>query len=227
MNAAGLDKLTSDLERQGSEALAVTCEVTCQADCEDAIKTVIERYGGIDVLINNAGITHLSRFADTDAEVLRRVMDVNFFGAFYCTKAALETLIARRGLVVAISSVAGFSPLSGRCAYASSKHALHGLFGTLRSEQRQNGVGVMIVCPGFTRTAIEGSALGGSLGAPPATRTVFGRSADPDQVADAIYRAARRRRRLLVLSPVGKLALVMSRVCPGLYERMMARRMAV
>jgi NAD(P)-dependent dehydrogenase (short-subunit alcohol dehydrogenase family) len=227
MDEAGLQKLRSDLETQGGEALAMNCEVTRQQDCQDAIHAVIERYGGIDILINNAGITHLSQFADTDAEVVRKVMDVNFFGAVHCTKAAVDALIVRRGLVVTISSVAGFSPLAGRCAYSASKHALHGLFGTLRSEQQKNGVGVMIVCPGFTRTAIEGSALGGSLGAAPAHRTVFGRSADPDQVADAIYRAARRRQRLLVLSPVGKLALVMSRLCPGLYERMMTRRMGI
>jgi short-subunit dehydrogenase len=166
----------------------------------------------------------VSAVADTDVSVVRRVMEVNFFGALHCTKAALASLVARRGLVIVMSSVAGFSPLAGRCGYSASKHALHGLFETLRSEQRASGLHVMMVCPGFTRTAIEASALGGDGHALRAPRSLYGRQADPDDVADAIFRAARRRRRLLVLSPVGKLSYAVSRVWPALYERMMSRR---
>jgi len=226
-DAAGLDALAAELAERGTEVHAVACDVTRREECKSAIDSILDAYGGVDVLINNAGITHVSAFADTDVDVVRRVMDVNFFGALYCTQAALASLVARRGLVIVISSVAGFSPLAGRCAYSASKHALHGLFETLRSEQRESGLGVMMVCPGFTRTGIEAHALGGDGHALRAPRNVFGRQADPDGVADAIFRAALRRRRLLVLSPVGKLAYAVSRLWPSLFERMMIRRMRV
>jgi NAD(P)-dependent dehydrogenase (short-subunit alcohol dehydrogenase family) len=224
---AGVDAVAAELAEGGTESLARECDVTRWGDCKGAIDAVIDAFGGIDVLINNAGITHVSPVASTEVDVVRRIMDVNFFGALHCTKAALDSLVARRGMVIAISSVAGFAPLAGRCAYSASKHALHGLFETLRSEQAANGLGVMMVCPGFTRTAIETSALAGDGGALRGPRGVYGKQADPDQVAEAIHRAARRRRRLLVLSPVGKLSYVVSRVWPALYERMMTRRMRV
>jgi NAD(P)-dependent dehydrogenase (short-subunit alcohol dehydrogenase family) len=223
-DAAGLDAVAAELASRGTEVHAVACDVTRWEDCKSAIDSVLDTYGGVDVLINNAGITHMSPFADTDVDVVRRVMEVNFFGALYCTRAALASLAARRGLVIVLSSVAGFSPLAGRCAYSASKHALHGLFETLRSEQRESGLGVMMVCPGFTRTQIEAHALGGDGRALRGPRSVFGRQADPEEVAEAIFRAALRRRRLLVLSPVGKLAYVISRVWPSLFERMMSRR---
>jgi short-subunit dehydrogenase len=226
-DASGLEAIRAELAERGVDVLAVGCDVTRFEDCTRAIDAIVETFGGVDVLINNAGITHLSNFADTDVDVVRRVIEVNFFGALHCTRAALASLVARRGLVVVISSVAGFAPLAGRCAYSASKHALHGLFETLRSEQRASGLGVMLVCPAFTRTAIETNALAGDGRALRAPRSVFGRQADPDQVADAIHRAALRRRRLLVLSPVGKLSYAISRVWPALYERMMARRVGI
>jgi NAD(P)-dependent dehydrogenase (short-subunit alcohol dehydrogenase family) len=110
----------------GGRAVPVHCDVTSWEDCQHAMQAVLNAFGGIDILINNAGISHLSRFAETDVSVFRTVMDINFFGAIHSSKAALAALVARRGLVVVISSVAGFSPLAGRSGYAASKHALHG-----------------------------------------------------------------------------------------------------
>ena len=88
----------------------------------------------VDLLVNNAGISHRSRSRDTDPEVIRRVMDVNFFGALACTHAALPHITRAAAWSIAISSVAGFSPLIGRTGYAASKHALHGFFDSLRTE---------------------------------------------------------------------------------------------
>jgi NAD(P)-dependent dehydrogenase (short-subunit alcohol dehydrogenase family) len=209
----------------GGQAQAVTCDVASQASCDAGVAELRERLGGIDVLINNAGITHISRFADTDPEVLRRVMEVNFFGAVHCTQASLPALMESRGLVIVISSVAGFAPLAGRAGYAASKHALQGLFGSIRPELAACGVGVMIVCPGFVDTPIDSHALGRGGGRPREERTTVGTLASPDAVADAIYRAASRRRRLLVLSAVGKASYALSRLAPGLYERVMASRL--
>ncbi len=135
--------------RRGAQALALNCDVTDAASCADAIRSAVERFGGVDVLVNNAGITHRSAFATTDPAVLRRVMEVNFFGAMNLTHHALPHLLRSRGAIVAISSVAGFAPLIARTGYAASKHALHGFFESLRSEVRSQGVDVTLVCPSF------------------------------------------------------------------------------
>ncbi len=217
-----LDALAGEL---GERALAVATDVTSWEQCRSAVSLLHQKLGGIDVLINNAGITHVSPFADTDPAVLRRVMDVNFFGAVHCTRAALDAGFARGGMVVVVSSVAGFAPLAGRSGYAASKHALHGLFESVRAELRPRGVDVMLVCPGFTDTPIEAHALGADGERPRQARASVGRLASPDDVAEAIYRGVRRGRRLIVLTPVGKLSRLLSRFAPSLYERLMARRM--
>ncbi len=223
---AGLDQLSRELAAGGTAVRTAVCDVASFESCCQAVPAVAGDGGGVDVLVNNAGITHLSRFAATDVEVFHRVMDVNFFGALHCTKAALPGLVARRGLIVVMSSVAGFAPLGGRSGYAASKHALHGLFESLRAELRQSGVGVLMVCPSFTRTNIGRNALGAD-GRPAgdAIRTTTGKEMEPAAVAEAIFGAARRRRRLLVLSPVGKMAFLVSRLLPSIYERLMARQL--
>jgi NAD(P)-dependent dehydrogenase (short-subunit alcohol dehydrogenase family) len=211
------------LGQAGRDALALGCDVSDQAACQRSIAAVMQQFGGIDVLINNAGITHRSAFADTDAAVFQRVMAVNFFGALYCTQAALPSLRQRRGLIVAISSIAGFAPLYGRSGYAASKHACQGLFASLRTELAGTGVSVMIVCPGFTATGIGSAALDGDGQVTRHPQSTVGRVATPERVAEAVFEAAVRGRRLLVLTAVGKTALVMTRTFPALYERLMVR----
>lgn len=219
----GLESLASSLAEAGREAIAVACDVTSDAACRDAIGSVVGRFGGIDVLVNNAGISHLGRFAETDVEVLRRVMEVNFFGAVRCTKAALASIVERRGSVVVLSSVAGFAPLAGRCGYSASKHALHGLFDSLRVELRAQGAHVLVVCPSFVDTGIGARALGPDGGAPRIARTTTGKPASPDDVARAIVRATEQRRRMLVLSSVGRISWWLTRLVPSVYDRLMER----
>ncbi|MDP2955848.1 MAG: SDR family oxidoreductase [Longimicrobiales bacterium] len=226
VDEARLAELADALARVGHCALALACDVTDEQACKAAVAAVVARFGGVDVLVANAGRTHLSSFADTDTAVFRRIMDVNFFGALHITKAALPSLRARRGRIAVLSSVAGFAPLAGRSGYAASKHALHGLFESLRGELDDAGVSVTMVCPSFVRTAIDERALGGDGGPATEPRTEVGTPLDPDRVADAVVRAVRERRRLLVLSPVGKLAWWLSRVAPWAYEAIMLRRMA-
>ena len=224
-DAAGLDTLAAALATHGTDVATFACDITDAGQCVATMTQVVDRFGGIDVLINNAGITHRSAFADTQVGVYRRVMDVNFFGSVYCTKAAWESLRTRRGLIVVISSVAGFAPLLGRTGYAASKHALHGFFASLRTEAAGDGVGVTIVCPSFTDTAIARSALDGDGSVTTHPQSTLGKLARPEDVADAIYRAACRRQPLAVLSPVGKLARIVSALFPAYYERSMTARL--
>jgi len=222
---AGALALAERLAASGTQTLGLACDVTDPESCTRAFAAVEERFGGIDVLVNNAGITHVGPVAETQASVLRAVMDVNFFGAVHCTQAALPSLLARQGMVVVLSSIAGFAPLAGRAGYAASKHALHGLFESLRVECREAGLRVLLVCPGFTDTGIAAAALGPDGGPPRHVRTTTGRVATPDQVARAIVRAVQRNRRQIVLSPVGHASYWLTRLAPSLYERMMARRL--
>jgi NAD(P)-dependent dehydrogenase (short-subunit alcohol dehydrogenase family) len=227
LSAEGLEALSADLRARDIDNVAVTCDVTNPDDCQTAMAGVIKSYGGIDVLINNAGIGHRSAFRDTNLDVFRRVMDVNFFGSLYCAKATLESLIERKGLIIVISSVAGFSPLYGRSGYAASKHALHGLFDSLRTELVQTGVDVMIVCPGFTATPISTSALGADGQITLHPRSTFGRIAQPAEVAAAVFGAAcSGKKRLVILSSVGRLTRIVHKIFPGIYERLMSRSLS-
>lgn len=222
---AALRGLAAELQVLGCEHLCLPCDVSEAAACEGAMREVVARFGGIDLLVNNAGIAHRSAFAETRPEVIRRVMDVNFFGAVHCTHAALQPLRASRGMVVAISSVAGFSPLVARTGYAASKHALHGFFDSLRTELAGDGVDVLLACPSFIATGIDRAALGGDGQPARHARTTTGAQASPADVADAVFEAASRRRQLLLVGATARLAWWISRLAPGLYATLMRRRL--
>lgn len=224
-DAAGLAECAAEVRALNAGALALTCDVTDSAACADAIRSAAGHFGGVDVLVNNAGITHRSAFAATDPEVIRRVIEVNFFGALNLTHHALPHLLLRRGAIVAISSVAGFAPLIARTGYAASKHALHGFFESLRSEVRPQGVDVTLVCPSFIATGIDRHALGPDGQPARHAQVVVGRRLTPASVADCIHAGVERRRRLLLIGGTARQAWWLSRLSPSLYERLMASRL--
>jgi len=220
-----LETFARELNQTGIQTLALPCDVTKEPACASAMQNIIATFGGIDVLINNAGLTQRSAFEKTQSSVFRKVMDVNFLGALHCTQAALPALIKNHGLIIVMSSIAGFSPLYGRSGYSASKYALHGLFESLRCELKAQGVHVMMVCPGFTATDIEKNALDGDGHPTMHPRSTTGKIAAPDEVAEAIYLAAKQKKRLLVLSTMGKLAYLLAKFFPALYEKMMTQRL--
>lgn len=225
INPVGMDHVQAALIASGAKTLAVTADIANALNCQTAIEHVVSEFGGIDVLLNNAGITHFGLCEHTSIPVYRRVLDVNFFGALHCTLAALPSLIERRGAIGVLSSVAGFAPLVGRAGYCASKHALHGYFETLRCEVKRHGVSVTMICPGFTQSNIERSALGSKGTIKPTRRTQVGTAADPGEVANAIVRAIARRKRIVILSSVGKTSWLVRRLSPPLYDAIMTRRM--
>ena len=210
------------LRTSGTDALGLGCDVSDEASCRTAIEQVRAHFGGIDVLVANAGISARCLLRDTDSAVIRRVMAVNFFGTVNATQAALQSLIERNGQIVVISSIAGFSPLVGRAAYAASKHALHGFFDSLLSEQPE--LSVMLACPSFIATGIERAALGGDGKPVAARRNTVNGEAQPDAVAAAIVAAAQRGQRLCLPATTSQLAWWVSRLAPRFYERQMLRR---
>ena len=220
-----LEPLAGELSSGGADALPIVCDVTSLAACRQTIEQVVARFGGVDVLVANAGITHLGRFTDTDVAVIERVMDVNFFGSVNITKAALPALVRRRGRIVVVSSIAGIAPLAIRTGYSASKHALHGFFESLRTELTGVGVSVTIVCPSFVRTGIGDRALGGDGGRATSERTQTGTPADPVELAGLIVAAAQRRRRLVLPFRDARRAALVARFAPRLYDRIMVERL--
>ena len=228
LDQAALDSLVQHLQQHlNVEALGLRCDIADPEAVKQAVVLAVDRFGGIDVLINNAGITHRSLFAETDLKVFQRVMAVNFYGALHCTQAALPSLLARQGQIVVLSSLTGFTPLLYRSAYNASKHALHGLFDTLRMELQGSGVAITLACPGFTATDLRKSALVGDGSVIHQPASVLGSAvASPRDVAEAIYQGALRRKRLLVLSNVNWRARILARYFPRLFERLLVPRMS-
>jgi len=224
IDATALQSVHDDVIATGARAISVTVDVSNALNCMSAIEQVCAEFGGIDVLINNAGITHFSLGELTSPGVYRRVMDVNFFGAVHCTHAALPSLIRRRGVIGVMSSVAGFAPLLGRTGYCASKHALHGYFETLRCEVKRHGVGVTMVCPSFTRSGLDHRALAADGSVAQGGRSETASVAAPEEVAAAAIDAIARRKRLVVLSGTGKLAWLLRKFAPVMYDAIMTRR---
>jgi NAD(P)-dependent dehydrogenase (short-subunit alcohol dehydrogenase family) len=224
MDEAGVKAAAGGLKDAGIDAVGIRCDVVDEAQCRSAIDQIIEHFGGIDILVNNAGITQRSAFVNTKTSVYRKVMAVNFFGSLYCTKAAIDSLIARQGIIIVIESLAGVSPLLGRTGYCASKHALHGFFTSLRSELRDSGVHIMLACPGFVKTNLQTRALGGDGQVTAHPQSMVGKPTSAQKVAAEIYNGALNKRHLLVLTPVGKLAYWINKLAPLLYERLMVRQ---
>ena len=225
LDAARLDALVAGLRDNGTEALAVPCDVTDADACKAAVEMATAYFGALDGLINNAGISARSLLQDTEPAVIRRIMEVNFFGAVNLTHAALASIVASKGFLVVISSVAGFSPLTGRTAYAASKHALHGFFDSLRSEVEGAGVGVTLVCPSFIRTGIGTAATDGSGMPVSSPRITYGGESSPEEVAECVFDAVASGRKLLLPDATARKAWWLSRLVPGLYARIMKQRM--
>ncbi len=225
MDEKGVRGQEKALRALGMEATAFPCDISREEDCRRTIQSVIALYGGIDILVNNAGITQRSAFIHTETAVYQKIMAVNFFGALYCTQEAIPSLIARKGTIIITSSHAGYAPLLGRTAYSASKHALHGLFESLRTEVKKEGLHIMMLCPGFTKTNLQDRALDGNGEVTRHPQSKVGREDTPEHVAEMVFRGVIKRKRMLVLTPVGKMTYWLSRLAPGLYETIMANRL--
>ncbi len=222
LQAEPLEALASKLTNDGKRVATATADIADETSCRTAIEALRQALGPVDVLINNAGITHLRNFRQGDAAAIRRVMEVNFMGSVHCTSAGFDDLIRQRGMIITLSSIAGFAPLLARSGYCASKHALHGFFNTLRLELRHEGVDILLVCPSFIQTSIRRSFE--DQRSVDGRQQSLGRGASPESVADLIFHAARRRKRQITTGTLGHLSHWASRLAPRFYEAMMVRR---
>ena len=221
-----LEPLEQDLKKCGTEGLTLYADVTREEDCKKIIDMTIERFGRIDILVNNAGISMRALFRELKLDVLRKLIDTNFWGMVYCTYYALPHLLESRGTVAGISSIAGFKGLPGRTGYSASKFAMVGFLETLRIEHSRNGLHVLIVAPWFTRSNIRNAALGPDGTPQGISPRKENKMISPDWVARRIVRGIVRRRRKMILTMKGKLFLYLNAVFPGLTDRLSYNEMS-
>lgn len=222
-----LEAVTNEIKSIGGNAYYKVTDVSKEEDCKSLINSVIKEQGGIDILINNAGISMRSLFKDVELKVLKRLMDVNFWGAVYCTKYALPYLLKSKGVVVGVSSVAGFHGLPARTGYSASKFALHGFLETLRIENLKKGLHVMVIAPGFTASEVREHALvedGSEQGKTPRKEE---KMMSAEKVARILLRSIKRKKRNKILTLSGQLTALLQRIVPEqvdyIYYKLMAK----
>lgn len=182
------------------EILSVKTDVTQELECKNLIEKAIDKFGKIDVLINNAGISMRASIEDVDMNVLRSLMDVNYWGTVYCTKFALPYILKQKGSLVGVISTGGYIGLPGRTGYSGSKFAVRGFLDTVRIEYLKAGLHVLVASPGFTASEIRKTALvsdGSQQGETPRNEN---KMMSAEKCASIMYRAIKRRRRKMIIS---------------------------
>lgn len=202
---------------------AVVADVSRYDECKNFINSTIDAFGGIDILINNAGISMRALLKDMEIDVIKKVMDVNFFGTVYCTKLALDSIISRKGIIVGVSSIAGFRGLPGRSGYSASKFAVNGWLESIKTELAHTGVHVMWVCPGFTTSNIRNAALNKEGNVHGETPMDEDDMMSAQECAQHILTAVEKKKRTLVLTFTGKRAVFVNKFFPSMADRMVKK----
>jgi short-subunit dehydrogenase len=223
-DASRLESLARECRAAGGEAHAMPTDVANAHDCEWLVGESVRLLGGIDVLVNNAGITMWSRFdALKDLEVFERLLEVNYLAPVRLTSLALPHLKTSKGLIVAVSSLAGLTGVPERTAYSGSKHALIGFCDSLRIELAGSGVDVCVVAPDFVVTETHKRATGPDgqpLGESPMVQSKI---MTADQCAARIVKAIDKRERQVIMSARGRLGRWLKLLAPGLIDRIAAK----
>jgi short-subunit dehydrogenase len=208
----------------GAKTFVFRTDVTDETQCRDLIRRTVNEAGGIDVLVHNAGAGMNARFDEmSDVSVFEKLMRLNYLGPMYLTHEALPHLKKSRGRIVAVASVAGLTGVPLRTAYSGSKHAVFGLFESLRIELGETGVTVTMIAPDFVQSQIHMRAYGPD-GKPVGDSTIAERVAMPaDECAALIVAAMERRQRLLITSWRGKAGRFARLIAPGLIDKIAAR----
>jgi len=215
------ERLQEIAAKHPTHSLVVPTDVTDESACKNLIERTIEKFGRLDVLINNAGMSMWTGFAQLeDISVFEKLMRLNYLGSVYCTYHALPHIKQSKGQFVAVSSLAGKNGVPFRTAYCGSKHAMNGFFDSLRAEVKQDGVSVLIACPDFVESEIRHVAFG-SDGKP------FG--SDPmahegimtaEECARQIITGMEKRKRELLMSSRGKLIPIGKILLPNLIDNL-------
>lgn len=210
---------SAELTEKGIENLPIVAEASLEEDNKKIISKTIAAFGSIDVLITNAGISMRALFEDVDLSVIKKLMDVNFYGTVYATKYALPHIIKSKGSIIGISSIAGFRGLPGRSGYSASKFAMEGFLESLRTELFKKKVHVLVVCPGYTNTNIRNTALSADGTIQRESPLNESSLMSSDKVASRILKATIKRKRHLVLTTLGKFTFFFNKWLPAFMDR--------
>lgn len=196
---------------------------------EGATQRVIAKFGQIDILVNNAGLSHWSKIKDMSMDVLKIIMNVNFFGGVSLTKAVLPGMLKRKqGNIVVISSILGKIVTPKQAAYNASKHALMGFFDTLRAETSGNGIKVLLVCPGFVRTNVAKNSLNKEGVAINKDNNLIANGLDPLYVSEQILKAIQsNKEEILLAGAKEKFGVWMKRFVPSIYSKFISNNKLV
>ena len=223
-NEERLSSLENEIEALGAQSIIVPTDVTREEDCKRLIEGAVEAWGGIDVLVNNAGGTMWTMFDEIDdTSIFERLMRLNYLGSALCTYYALPHIRKSRGRIVGVASVAGLTGVPTRTAYAASKHAMFGFFDSLRVELMDTGVSVTMVAPDFVLSEIHKRALGGDgkpIGKSPLQQSKI---MTAEECAERMVPAIENRARLLLLTPRSKAGYLFKFLAPGLVDRIAAK----
>jgi short-subunit dehydrogenase len=227
--ARSIDKL-KEVEQNckliSTHFFSIVCDVSQEGDCKKLIESSVEKFGGIDVLINNAGISMRALFNDCDLDVIKKVMDINFWGTVYCTKYAMPYLLQSKGSLIGISSIAGIKGLPARTGYSASKFALNGFLESLRIENLKTGLHVLIACPGYTASNIRKTALNSSGTSQSESPLSESKLMSAEQVAIEIYKAVEKKRAYLYLTTEGKLLLWLNKFFPLMMDKIVYNKVS-
>ncbi|MFM2386590.1 MAG: hypothetical protein RL660_1347 [Bacteroidota bacterium] len=219
-NTTALDALAQ------ANLFVASADVSQESACNAFIEAAIQAHGPIDVLINNAGISMRALVQDVDISVLQQVLAINFWGAVYCTKAALPSIMSQNGVVCSISSIAGYRGLPARSGYSASKFALQGFMESLRTELLHSGTHVMWVSPGFTSSNIRNVALAASGQAQGESPLAEDKLMSAQECASRIIAAIAQRKRHVVMTSQGKLTVWLNKLFPSLADKLVFKHFA-
>lgn len=203
---------------------AICVDLTNADELAKASSDILNSRPSIDLVIYNAGVTHIGAFSETSGETHQKVFDINYFSAVNLARYFIVALRASKGTHLAITSVAGFSPLYHRTAYAASKHAMTGFFSSLRSEESPFGVRTAVAAPSFVATNIGDVSPTKDGTARPGSATDGVDYMTPEDAASCILKGLRKKRDFIAVGRVARLAWIMSRFSPSLFQRLMERR---
>ena len=223
MAARSLDVMmyhVSEISDNQDNVLCVRCDVTIEDDCRELVSRTVGKFGRIDVLVNNAGVSMRAMFKDLDLSVLKTLMDVNFWGTVYCTRNALPYLLESRGSLVGVISVAGYSALPARTGYSASKYAVRGFLDTLRIEHIKDGLHVLVFAPGYTASNVRNAAL--TADGTPQGKTPLDEDGlmSAEKCAKYLAKALYRRKSHVTLTALGKATVLMHNLFPGLLDKL-------
>jgi uncharacterized protein len=218
-----LQKLAREIESMGQQALVVPCDVSNDDDLQAAVEKTIDQFGRINYVVANAGFGVAGRFEKLTVEDFRRQFETNVFGVLKTIYATREHLTASHGCLVIIGSINGYIAAPRLSAYSMSKFALHGLAESLWHEFRRQGVGVVLIVPGYVQTEIRQVDKLGVHHPEMKDRIPAWLQISREEAARQITRAMYRRERERIITGHGKIAVFLQRHCPRLMSMIISR----